>query len=139
MTVVQEVAATESFLAMPEEIRKCGKNPSLGDCVTTDYLARVLAHCSCLPHPLAGEGQAVCGPRDNDCVAALPINTGNCLVPCNGLYADVKDSNQLRLKIEKQPKYKLLEQEYQNYKYFEELEIKRSSYPGSPEGQILDV
>ena len=136
MTVVQEVAATESFLAMPEEIRKCAKNESLGDCVTSDYLARVLAQCSCLQHALGGAGEggeggeAVCGPRDYDCVAALAINTGHCLVPCNGLYADVKDSNKLRLQIGKQPKYKLLEQEYKKYKYFNELDIKTSSYPG---------
>ena len=88
MTVVQEVVATESFLAMPEEIRKCEKNHSLGDCVTSDYLASLQAQCSCLPHALGGGGEGgetVCGPRDVDCVAALSINTGHCLVPCNGL------------------------------------------------------
>ena len=139
MTVVQEVVATQSFLDMSEEIRKCGKNQSLGDCETTDYLARVKAHCSCLPHPLAGEGEAVCGPRDNDCVAALAIHTDHCLVPCNGLYADVKDSNQLRLKVEKQPKYELLEQEYKSYKYFNELDIKTSSYPGTNKFWMLQI
>ena len=130
MTVVQQVVATQSYLQMSEEIRNCGQDPSLGDCVTKDYLARLRARCSCLPHPLAGAGDSVCGPRDQECVASVILNTGHCLVPCHGLYADVKDSNQLRLRVEKQPKYKLLEQEYENYTYFYEPNIKSSSFPG---------
>ena len=130
MTVVQEVLPTQSFLALPEEVRRCEKTESLGDCLTRDYLARLQAGCSCLPHPLAGPGRAVCGPRDSECVASVSLNTGRCLVPCHGLYADVKESGQLRLKVDKQPEYELLVQEYENYKHFNEVEIQRSSIKG---------
>ena len=70
------------------------------------------------------------GPRDSECVASVSLNTGRCLVPCHGLYADVKESGQLRLKVDKQPEYELLVQEYENYKHFNEVEIQRSSIKG---------
>ena len=131
LTVVQQVVASQSFLGMSEEIRNCQKTPSLGDCVTRDYLDRLQAKCSCLPHSLGGEGVKVCGPRDEDCVATVTVNTGHCLVPCSGLYADV--SNQLAtswLISDKQSEFKFLEAEYAKYKYFNEPQIKRSCFKG---------
>ena len=131
LTVVQQVVATQSFLGMSEEIRNCQKTPSLGDCVTRDYLDRLQAKCSCLPHSLGGEGVKVCGPRDEDCVATVTVNTGHCLVPCSGLYADV--SNQLATSwsiSDKQSEFKFLEAEYAKYKYFNEPQIMRSCFKG---------
>ena len=133
LTVVQQVVASQSFLGMSEEIRNCQKTPSLGDCVTRDYLDRLQAKCSCLPHSLGGGGVKVCGPRDEDCVATVTVNTGHCLVPCSGLYADVKDSNQLVSSCRTSnsgclPEF--LQAEYAKYKYFNEPEINRSCSKG---------
>ena len=137
LTVVQQVVASQSFLGMSEEIRNCQKTPSLGDCVTRDYLDRLQAKCSCLPHSLGGGGVKVCGPRDEDCVATVTVNTGHCLVPCSGLYADVKDSNQLVRDIGKQPEFEFLQAEYAKYKFFNEPQINRSCSKGRNHPQYV--
>ena len=62
----------------------------------------------------------MCGPRDKDCVDSLTIDTGHCLVPCSGLYADVKETTQL---IDKQPEFDLLMAEYENYKHFNDTTL----------------
>ena len=81
----------------------------------------------------------MCGPRDKDCVDSLTINTGRCLVPCSGLYADVKDSTQLNLVIDKQPEFDLLVAEYENYKHFNEMQIERSYFKGTTSWSYLPM
>ena len=81
MTVVQEVLPTQSFLALPEEVRRCEKTESLGDCLTRDYLARLQAGCSCLPHPLAApETRSVWPPSASTRAAVWSLVTASTLM-----------------------------------------------------------
>ena len=41
-----------------------------------------------------------CGPEASDCIANQTLDDASCLVPCDGLYADVADDTFYQLKLQ---------------------------------------
>ena len=101
MTVVKKMAATDDFLNMPSESRKCEIEP-YEEC----RKRKLLKMCSCVPSPVPGfqvrvlsqietnyfkiQNGEICGPKGWDCMEENGNKNFSCSVTCEGIYADVQ-------------------------------------------------
>ena len=51
LTVVKELTATNSFLTMDKDVKRC-QVESYNDCTTTKYMTQLMDKCKCLPMQL---------------------------------------------------------------------------------------
>ena len=49
INVIKEIQATESFLELDEDIRKCQTKEPLSNCTTRQYIDTIVRKCGCLP------------------------------------------------------------------------------------------
>ena len=52
LNVLKEIEATDSYLALDPDVRKCQSNEPLSNCTTRKYLNTIVSKCKCLPSSL---------------------------------------------------------------------------------------
>ena len=65
---------------------------------------------------------AYCGPLEEECVSNQTLKSDSCLIPCIGLYADVRDTNSVQDNVEstQQQAFQLyVEKGMKAYKYLQ--------------------
>ena len=100
MTAVKKMTATDDFLNMPLENRKCEVEP-YEEC----RKRRLLQQCNCVPFQVLGvqvglqvetnniaifQNGEICGPKGWDCMEENGNKNFSCRVTCEGIYADVQ-------------------------------------------------
>ena len=107
MSALKKMTGTESFKQLPEYQKKCLVH-NREDCQTEKFLDQVQKECKCIPWALQTEQVmmnflsiiviirqeiAFCGPEKETCVANQTLKDEECLVSCEGLYADIADDS----------------------------------------------
>ena len=46
---IKEIDFTNSFIGLPEDVRKCQKDEHVDDCKRKEYLEEMRLNCGCLP------------------------------------------------------------------------------------------
>ena len=52
LNVLKKIEATDSYLGLEQDVKKCKNEEPYFNCTTRKYLQAVLAECKCLPHSL---------------------------------------------------------------------------------------
>ena len=52
LNALKEIEATDFYLGLDQDVKKCQNNEPLHNCTTRKYLEAVLAKCKCLPSNL---------------------------------------------------------------------------------------
>ena len=52
LSAVKHIVATDDFLGMNRETRKCQNEESYEDCITNQYLQTIELECNCVPYKL---------------------------------------------------------------------------------------
>ena len=52
ITAVKEIKVTEDFLGQDEKTKKCQDKVSFEDCITEQYLDKLVELCKCVPYRL---------------------------------------------------------------------------------------
>ena len=92
MTSVKEIQTSEKFSQLSDKERNCGLEKSMQDCMNFHYYDRPSA-CNCTPeefHVVFGEDGPSCSALGLECWTKAAQKPPACMVPCNGLYADVE-------------------------------------------------
>ena len=144
LAAVKEVSVTQSFLGLKEEDKKCQNLESLEDCSTRSYLQTIRSDqtdrtilwyfsrkIGCRPFSLGyDENVPHCSPAQLaqlSSIAEMERTGGDCLVPCEGIFADVK---KVPLQEHFDQNYWDLLEEYERYRNFNMTDIKFSNYLG---------
>ena len=115
MTTLKKMTGTKNFKQLPDQQRKCFVQKT-EECQTEHYLNQVKTECKCTPWALQtgkvgkeylenkifsiSQESRACGPETEHCVKNQTLKDKNCLVSCEGLYADISDDS-LRQNIAK--------------------------------------
>ena len=101
MRTLKQMTATESFTQLPDSQKKCLVH-NIVECQAEHFLDQVKSKCNCIPWALQiNKTEKTCGLEKDTCVADQDKKDNCCLVPCNGIYADVTEElflQQLRRK-----------------------------------------
>ena len=112
MNALKRMTGTENFLELPDKKKNCIVHKR-EDCQSKVYLEQV-KKCGCRLWALE-DGQhkhqvkcqkteifqciskvsAYCGQSEGKCVSNQSVKHENCLIPSSGLYANVRDTNQI--------------------------------------------
>ena len=108
MTTLKKMTGTKSFKRLPDHQRKCLVQ-AREECQTEHYLNQVKIECKCTPWALqtnkvgkkclenkifsSRQESIACGPEKEHCVKNQTLKDKNCLVSCEGLYADISDDS----------------------------------------------
>ena len=108
MSALKKMTGTKSFKQLPDHQRKCLVQRK-EECQTQHFLNQVKKECKCVPWILptdqVGKGYeeniyifickefASCGLEKKNCVTNQTLKDENCLVSCEGLYADISDGS----------------------------------------------
>ena len=52
LNVLKEIKATDSYLGLDQDVRKCQNDEPLSNCTTKKYIEAILSQCKCLPSNL---------------------------------------------------------------------------------------
>ena len=108
MTTLKKMTGTKNFKQLPDHQRKCLVQKK-EECQTQHFLNQVKKECKCTPWALQTDqvGRECdkakyfftcqdfpsCGPEKENCVTNQTMKDENCLVSCDGLYADISDGS----------------------------------------------
>ena len=111
MTTLKKMTGTKNFKQLPDQQRKCFVQKT-EECQTEHYLNQVKTECKCTPWALQtgevgkeylenkifsiSQESRACGPETEHCVKNQTLKDKNCLVSCDGLYADISDDSLIR-------------------------------------------
>ena len=100
---MKEIEATDSYLGLDQDVKKCQNIEPLHNCTTRKYLEAVLAQCKCLPSNLWLSNmvrhnknlsscirimifkEPLCSAQKLECANAISVDTSSCMKPCSGL------------------------------------------------------
>ena len=87
-------AVAKCEILFPQSV--CQDKESYEDCITEEYLKRLADDCGCVPYALRNFSlalQKICDADGNHCAEEVSAeDSSKCMVPCDGLFADVKRS-----------------------------------------------
>ena len=116
MTAVKDIKVTEDFLGLSDNVKKCQSEETFKECSTRRYLHAVESQCNCIPYALkfssvqnqvfsnpysllililynnSTKYQGICIQEGLACSDNIKINLDSCLPPCEGIFADVKNT-----------------------------------------------
>ena len=108
MATLKKMIGTKNFKQLPDHQRKCLVQKK-EECQTQRYLNQVKTECKCTPWALQTDkvgkkyfenkifsipqDSRECGPMKENCVKKQILKDKNCLVSCDGLYADISDGS----------------------------------------------
>ena len=105
MNSLKKMTGTKSFQKLPESQKKCRVHDR-EVCQTKNYLEQVQEECKCLPWSLQTDQVKIsqksismcflqeipnCGQGKEECIANATLKNKDCLIPCDGLYADIEN------------------------------------------------
>merc|ERR1712192_253844 len=117
LSAIKEVAGTSPFLSMDQKIKLCQSEETYHHCMTKEFIKKGLEACGCVPFKLRDftKNETVCLPKGNQCYMALTVDFEKCSAPCEGLYADIEQSQDFTDITTKEDMSKVLIQ-YENFK-----------------------
>ena len=93
LSAVKEIKVTNDFLSLNNNKKNCQTEESLEECTTKNGLQDIIDKCGCIHYKLANFSNSsevpVCNQDEVLCFNKLSVSLGECLVPCEGIFADV--------------------------------------------------
>ena len=96
---IKEIKTTDSFHSLRDDQKKCQTLNTLEECFTNLLLQMGKDKCGCTPYELlqfSGNNTVdatICDSSGIDCYHQLSVDKSNCLMPCEGIFADIWKEN----------------------------------------------
>ena len=119
MIQAKQVSVSDAFLKLPIKIKQCHRQ-TFEACQQKAFIGKGLNKCQCVPFSLNvtfPQTHELCTPLGNECFGNISMMKTQCIISCNGMFADIKMEIRSRRDAMKDNEFKMkLESILDHYK-----------------------